>query len=139
MLIARPTVSPPRQRMIEDMRMRKLSDTELIVLEVADVFRLHGPAWRQTAHLSLGQLQVMSAIERCRTAALGGHVLRCAGFAKLEVAYNSCRNRHCPSVRPMLPGAGSTQAATTSSPLSTTTSCSPCPRLSAPSPGTTRR
>jgi hypothetical protein len=66
------------------------------VLEVADIFRLHGPAWRQTAHLSLGQLQVMSAIERCRTAALGGHVLRCAGCAKLEVAYNSCRNRHCP-------------------------------------------
>ncbi|AGW95537.1 IS91 family transposase [Ralstonia pickettii] len=66
------------------------------MLEVADIFRLHGPAWRQTAHLSLSQLQVMSAIERCRTAALGGHVLRCSGCAKLEVAYNSCRNRHCP-------------------------------------------
>nr|WP_115678344.1 IS91 family transposase [Cupriavidus neocaledonicus] len=66
------------------------------MLEVADIFRLHGPAWRQTAHLSLAQLQVMSAIEQCRTGALGGHVLRCSGCAKLEVSYNSCRNRHCP-------------------------------------------
>lgn len=69
---------------------------ELNVLEVADIFRLHRPAWRQTASLSLGQLQVMSAIEQCRTAALGGHVLRCSGCANLEVSYNSCRNRHCP-------------------------------------------
>ena len=48
-------------------------------LEVADIFRTHGPAWRQTqqAHLSLGQLKVMSAIEQCRSAALGGHVLHC--------------------------------------------------------------
>ena len=46
-------------------------------LEVADIFRTHGPAWRQTASLSLGQCKVMSAIEQCRTAALGGHVLRC--------------------------------------------------------------
>ena len=66
------------------------------MLEVADIFRLHGPAWRQTASLSLGQLQVMSAIEQCRTGALGGHVLRCSGCANLEVSYNSCRNRHCP-------------------------------------------
>ncbi|MFC4481989.1 IS91 family transposase [Cupriavidus campinensis] len=66
------------------------------MLEVADIFRLHGPAWRQTARLSLGQLQVMSAIEQCRTGALGGHVLRCSGCANLEVSYNSCRNRHCP-------------------------------------------
>jgi hypothetical protein len=60
------------------------------VLEVADIFRVHWPAWRQTAHLSLGQLKVMSAIEQCRTAALGGHVLRCSGCAKVEIAYNSC-------------------------------------------------
>jgi len=65
------------------------------MLEVADVFRSHGPAWRATAHLSLGQLKVMSAIEQCRTAALGGHVLRCSGCDHIEVAYNSCRNRHC--------------------------------------------
>ena len=60
------------------------------MLEVADIFRTHGPAWRQSAHLSLGQLKVMSAIEQCRTAALGGHVLRCSGCAKLEISYDSC-------------------------------------------------
>ena len=67
-------------------------------LEVADIFRAHGPAWRQAqrAHLSLGQLKVMSAIEQCRSAALGGHVLRCEACAHSEIAYNSCRNRHCP-------------------------------------------
>jgi Putative transposase/Transposase zinc-binding domain len=67
-------------------------------LEVADIFRIHGPAWRQAqrAHLSLGQLKVMSAIEQCRSAALGGHVLRCEGCGTDQVAYNSCRNRHCP-------------------------------------------
>lgn len=68
------------------------------VLEVADIFRAHGPAWRaaQHAHLSLGQLKVMSAIEQCRSAALGGHVLHCPACAHDEIAYNSCRNRHCP-------------------------------------------
>jgi hypothetical protein len=67
-------------------------------LEVADIFRAHGPAWRQAqaGHLSLGQLRVMSAIERCRTAALGGHVARCEKCAHTHIAYNSCRNRHCP-------------------------------------------
>jgi Transposase zinc-binding domain len=60
------------------------------MLEVADIFRSHGPAWRATAHLSLGQLKVMSAIEQCRTAALGGHVLRCSGCEHIEVTYNSC-------------------------------------------------
>jgi len=68
------------------------------VLEVADIFRRHGPAWREheRGHLSLGQLKVMTAIERCRTAALGGHVLRCDGCGGIQVSYNSCRNRHCP-------------------------------------------
>ena len=67
-------------------------------LEVADIFRAHGPAWRETqrGHLSLGQLKVMSAIEQCRSAALGGHVLRCPACEHTEIAYNSCRNRHCP-------------------------------------------
>ncbi len=67
-------------------------------LEVADIFRAFGPAWRRAnaGHVSLGQLKVMSAIERCRTAALGGHVTRCADCAHERVAYNSCRNRHCP-------------------------------------------
>ena len=67
-------------------------------LEVADIFRAHGPAWRdaQRGHLSLAQLKVMSAITQCRTAALGGHVLRCDGCGLDQVSYNSCRNRHCP-------------------------------------------
>jgi hypothetical protein len=67
-------------------------------LEVADIFRSHGPAYRarEAGHLSLGQLRVMSAIEACRTAALGGHVMRCADCAHIDIAYNSCRNRHCP-------------------------------------------
>jgi predicted Zn-ribbon and HTH transcriptional regulator len=67
-------------------------------LEVADIFRAHGPAWRaaNAGHISLDQLKVMSAIERCRTAALGGHVARCEDCAHEHIAYNSCRNRHCP-------------------------------------------
>jgi hypothetical protein len=67
-------------------------------LEVADIFRAHGPAYRraQAGHLSLGQLKVMSAIEACRTAELGGHVARCDDCQRLAVSYNSCRNRHCP-------------------------------------------
>jgi hypothetical protein len=68
------------------------------VLEVADIFRAHGSSWRQQerGHLSVGQLKVMSAIESCRSAALGGHALRCSACAQPQVAYNSCRNRHCP-------------------------------------------
>ena len=67
-------------------------------LEVADIFRDHGPAWRRAnaGHVSLGQLKVMSAIESCRTAALGGHVARCEKCAHSQISYNSCRNRHCP-------------------------------------------
>jgi hypothetical protein len=67
-------------------------------LEVADIFRGYGPAWRaaNAGHVSLGQLKVTSAIEACRTAALGGHVARCDSCARTRIAYNSCRNRHCP-------------------------------------------
>src|SRR6267143_2241874 len=67
-------------------------------LEIADIFRDHGPAWRQAnaGHVSLGQLKVMSAIESCRTVALGGHVMRCEDCSHTQIAYNSCRNRHCP-------------------------------------------
>ena len=66
-------------------------------LEVADVLRDHGAAWRSAnaGHVSLEQLKVMSAIERCRTAALGGHVARCEDCSHTLIAYNSCRNRHC--------------------------------------------
>lgn len=67
-------------------------------LEVADIFRRHGAGWRaaNAGHLSLAQRRVMTAIEICRTAALGGHVERCDDCAHTRVAYNSCRNRHCP-------------------------------------------
>jgi hypothetical protein len=67
-------------------------------LEVADIFHRHGDAWRRAnaGHLSLGQLKVMSAIENCRSAALGGHVERCEDCGHHRIAYNSCRNRHCP-------------------------------------------
>jgi hypothetical protein len=69
-------------------------------LEVADIFRDHGAAWRAAnrGHVSLAQLKVMGAIEACRTAALGGHVSRCENGAcgHTHIAYNSCRNRHCP-------------------------------------------
>jgi hypothetical protein len=67
-------------------------------LEVADVFHRHGADWRRAnaGHVSLAQLQVMSAIEQCRSAALGGHVERCEDCGHSRIAYNSCRNRHCP-------------------------------------------
>ncbi|MFC3325612.1 IS91 family transposase [Mesorhizobium cantuariense] len=67
-------------------------------IEVADIFRAAGPAYRaaHAGHLSLVQLKVMSAIEHCRTAALGGHVEACEDCGQWRIAYNSCRNRHCP-------------------------------------------
>ena len=67
-------------------------------LEVADIFCAQGPAWRRAhaGHVGLGQLKVMSAIEACRTEALGGHVAACAKCGHQHVAYNSCKNRHCP-------------------------------------------
>jgi hypothetical protein len=67
-------------------------------LEVADVFRRHGAGWRAAneVHLNLAQRRVMTAIEICRTVALGGHVERCDDCAHTRIAYNSCRNRHCP-------------------------------------------
>jgi hypothetical protein len=67
-------------------------------LEVADIFAAHGDVYvaRHPGHLSRGQRKVMSAIRACRTAALGGHVARCEACDHVEIAYNSCRNRHCP-------------------------------------------
>jgi hypothetical protein len=67
-------------------------------LEVAGIFRDHGQAWRRAhaGHVSLAQLKVMAAIEACRTAALGGHVAACTSCSHSHIAYNSCRNRHCP-------------------------------------------
>jgi hypothetical protein len=72
-------------------------------LEVADVFHRYGANWRRAnaGHVSLGQLKVMSAIEQCRSAALGGHVERCEDCGHSRIAYNSCRNRHCPKCQGM--------------------------------------
>jgi hypothetical protein len=87
-------ISPLRQRMAV------VTPTTMVrpALEVADIFRDHGAAWRAAnrGHVSLGQMKVMSAIERCRTAALGGHVAACEECSHTTIAYNSCRNRHCP-------------------------------------------
>ena len=67
-------------------------------LKVGDVFRRYGNAYRQqhAGSLSRDQLRVMSAIERCRTAALGGHLEQCDQCHFQRIAYNSCRDRHCP-------------------------------------------
>ena len=68
------------------------------MLEVADIFRAHGEPYRQlhAGTLSPAHYRVMRALERCRTAALGGHVERCADCQHQRISYNSCRNRHCP-------------------------------------------
>jgi Transposase zinc-binding domain len=77
-------------------------------LEVADILRDHGSAWRaaNAGHVSLAALKVMSAIESCRTADLGGHVARCenAACGYTTIAYNSCRNRHCPKCQGVCAG-----------------------------------
>src|ERR1700684_4699454 len=67
-------------------------------LEVADIFRRHGEAFRRShgAHLGRIERRVMAAIELCRTPALGGHVEQCGDCGLVRCAYNSCRNRHCP-------------------------------------------
>ena len=65
-------------------------------VEVADIFRRHGPEYRQTHPLPLQHLRVMRAVEACRTAELGGHKEKCVDCGHTEISYNSCRNRHCP-------------------------------------------
>ena len=65
-------------------------------LEVADIFRSHGPSYRATHPLPLQQLKTMRAVEICRTAELGGHVDECEDCGHVKISYNSCRNRHCP-------------------------------------------
>src|SRR5262245_8192436 len=65
-------------------------------LELADIFREYGPAYRQTHKLSREQLCAMRAIEICRTARLGGHADKCDSCGNIRISYNSCRNRHCP-------------------------------------------
>ena len=80
------------------MAMEKLSPLHRPKLEIADIFRAQGHAWRlaNAGHVSLSQPKVMSAIEVCRTEALGGHVAGCIECGHHHIAYNSCKNRHCP-------------------------------------------
>src|SRR6266581_3923749 len=65
-------------------------------LELAEIVRTHGTAYRQTHTLSRAQRRAMHAIETCRTAALGGHRDTCDTCGAVQISYNSCRNRHCP-------------------------------------------
>src|SRR3954447_26198752 len=109
-------------------------------LEVADIFRDHGAAWRSAnaGHVSLDQLKVMSAIERCRTAALGGHVERCEKCSYTIVAYNSCRNRHCPKCQGAAAQGGWPSVRRSCCRCPTSTWCSRCPPESPISPIRTR-
>src|SRR5271156_717993 len=106
------------------------------VLEVADIFRDRGPAWRlaNAGHVSLDQMKVMSAIESCRTAALGGHVVRCEDCSHIDIAYNSCRNRHCPKCQGSQALAWMEERKPNRRAAPTSTSCSRCRRGSEPSP-----
>lgn len=84
-------ISPLRRRMIEEMTLRNF------VEKTHNDYIRHVRTFTAFAgHVSLGQLKVMSAIESCRTVALGGHVMRCEDCSHTQIAYNSCRNRHCP-------------------------------------------
>jgi len=65
-------------------------------VDLADIFRAHGPEYRQTHTLAFAQRRTMRAIENCRTAALGGHKQVCDACGAIRITYNSCRNRHCP-------------------------------------------
>ena len=65
-------------------------------LEIAHILRLHGSDYRQRHPVSPEQSQVMQRLVQCRTAALGGHVEQCRSCSYVRIAYNSCRDRHCP-------------------------------------------
>lgn len=110
-------------------------------LEVADIFHAHAPAWRQAqhCHLSLGQFKAMSAIEQCRSAALAGHELRCQACEHTDIAYNSCRNRHCPKRQDGAARRWLRSVSTSCCRSSITVSPSPGPHRSPRSHGTTRR
>lgn len=71
---------------------------------IADIFRAHGEAYRRSHLLTPAQLKAMAAIERCRTAALGGHLYRCVDCGYSVPVYNSCRNRHCPTCQALVQG-----------------------------------
>lgn len=110
-------------------------------IEVADIFRAAGPAYRaaHAGHLSLIQLKVMSAIEHCRTAALGGHVEACEDCGQWRIAYNSCRNRHCPRCQGAAARTWLAEREADLLPVGYSMSCSRCPPRSPTSRSRTRR
>ena len=69
------------------------------LFEVGDIFRAYGPAYRAARNLPLPQLKAMTAIEKCRTEALGAHVDECDRCGNIAISYTSCRNRNCPKCR----------------------------------------
>lgn len=71
-------------------------------IEIGEIFRQYGPAYRQTHRLSQAQYKAMNAIEACRTASLGGHIDQCDSCGHLRISYNSCRNRHCPKCQSLV-------------------------------------
>src|SRR2546430_13802914 len=73
-------------------------------VELADIFRAHGESYRRDHPLPVSHLKVMQAVERCRTAALGGHLEQCDSCGFERPAYNSCRNRHCPKCQSLAKG-----------------------------------
>ena len=126
------TTSPLRQRMLEDMAARKLTHTRSAATFTVASGSPPGsnarPIRQHPGYVSLDQLKVMGAIERCRTAALGGHVARCrdAACGHTEIAYNSCRNRHCPKCRARRHADGWLNAKRNSCRCRTFTSCTRC-------------
>src|SRR4030095_932770 len=69
--------------------------------ELADIFREYGEKYRRDHSLPVSHLRIMRAVERCRTASLGGHMQQCDSCGLARPAYNSCRNRHCPKCQSM--------------------------------------
>ena len=110
-------------------------------LEVADIFRRHGEAFRaaQRSRLLPHQRRVMAAIEACRTAALGGHVEQCDDCGKIRIAYNSCRDRHCPKCQGLARAQWLADRRPNCCQFPISMSFSPCRRPSPRSPSRTRR
>src|SRR5260221_10268587 len=107
-------------------------------LELADIFRLHGPAYRQAHDLPWQQQRLMQAIENCRTPALGSVVECCSQCQYTHIQYRSCRNRHCPKCQGLARARWLQQRQAELLPVDTSTSFSPSPNSLPKSPSTTK-